>query len=365
MTDMLNIRIQARADLAFLEDWWPKLAAARLPGTSRPWRQSLLNPERRAELAARDAAERAHRDPEAPGFTAAPAHVGTLDLMVDVWVVLDELAQRIRRHIVRALPARPGPTGDLTPTMRFLAEWVAAGVPLDGRTVRLLGRLPALVTEVSVVQGMLYAGQLLLGATCPWCRGVTPKHPAGGAPTLQVEQIAAAKKANGHRPAVDAVHAVVCWNTGCAPEPAECGTWWRGHPAWPWHEWDWLAQRLLITEPADTLLAPATFWPDATVYPIHHSGRSGVDQALAVMPPRTRSTEPEPALPGQAVRFVGGPFNGQQRRFLQPASKLTVTRPDDGLRHRLDAPGAPDALAGAYSFEIVNGEPSYVWVREG
>jgi hypothetical protein len=105
---------------------------------------------------------------------------------------------------------------------------------------------------------------------------------------LRVEEIAPAKHATELRPAVESVHAVVCWNPLCQPDDESCGTRYRGRPAWPWHEWEWLAKRLIVADPPVTPVRPATFWDDPATFVIVHSGRSGVDQAVAVMPPRER-----------------------------------------------------------------------------
>jgi hypothetical protein len=82
-------------DLDFIEEHWPSLCESRRIGTSRPWRQALLDPEVRAAQLARDREDREVRDPDAPGFTSAPEYVDVLDVMVAVWVVLDELVHRI------------------------------------------------------------------------------------------------------------------------------------------------------------------------------------------------------------------------------------------------------------------------------
>ena len=80
--------------------------------------------------------------------------------------------------------------------------------------------------------------------------------------------------------------AVVCWNPLCTPPDDQVGTWYRGRPAWPWHEWEWLADRLIIAEPTRnrSLLTetPTSFY----LAPIVHSGRSGIDQSVRIEPPK-------------------------------------------------------------------------------
>jgi hypothetical protein len=286
------------ADLDFIDEHWDHLAAARVPGTSRPWRQPLLDPDRRAVMAERDRAERAVRDPDAPGFTSAAMHVDVLDAAVEIWAVVHELTQQVTPMVERFVPGKdrsPLALGlsrlqlrrlDEMPSMiRFVRTWLPLAGPLGAdldvdRQGRALHRLAG---EIQRLLSLVRGGQLLAGAVCPWCRGVTPKHPAGGAATLRVEEIAKARPANGQRPAVTALFAVVCWNTSCAPTDAQCGTWWRGFPAWPFEEWEWLADRLVVADPVHvgSLLDPG---PISDVVSVVHNGRSGVDRSLCVVP---------------------------------------------------------------------------------
>ena len=41
---------------------------------------------------------------------------------------------------------------------------------------------------------------------------------------------------------------IECSNPDCEPTDAMCGNWIRGRPAWPQHEWDWLANRIRESE---------------------------------------------------------------------------------------------------------------------
>lgn len=268
------------ADLAFLHERWGDLLETRLPGTPRPWRQALIDPERRAAMIDRDRDERRERHPDAPGFTSAPEHVEVLDVIVAVWTEIDLLSETIspdwRRTPEAAAVRRVSEIEVMTGFVRF---WLPVAV--QDCTEELAAKLRAssrrfsnLTAEASRVLGLIRAGQLLSGAVCPWCRGVTPRHPAGGQTTMRVEEIAASKNATELRPAVEAVHAVVCWNPLCKPDESACGTWYRGRPAWPWHEWEWLEKRLITAEPrvsVRTRVVPEDF----TIVPVDHSGRGG------------------------------------------------------------------------------------------
>jgi hypothetical protein len=372
--------VSVQFDLDFVEEHWPDLCELRRPGSPRPWRQALLDPEHRAAQVLRDREERANRDPDAPGFTSAPEHVDVLDVMVEVWIVLDELVARIspdwRRsrtgHAAGRGQAEFGPPrfAHVQPMIEFTRTWLtmAAEERLDIADAPA-NRLRWLTAEISRVLGLVRAGQLLSGALCSFCRGVTPKQPAGGTTTLRVEEVAPRKHATALRPAVEGVHAVVCWNPLCNPPDEDCGTRYRGRPAWPWHEWEWLAKRLIIADPPAAPPTPATFWADPAVFTIVHSGRTGVDQAVAIVSPSdgildsARSSRAA-AHPGQRIRFIGGPLAGQNRWFTRADHTVGVTRPLNG-RLRLDAADRPTAkLIGRYQLAVVNDQPAYVWAED-
>ena len=93
-------------DLGFVTEHWDALAESQIPGTRRPWRQPLLDAERRAELAARDRDDRATRDPDAFGFTSAPLHLDVLDTAVEVWLIVGELVEAIGKHAIRMVPGK-------------------------------------------------------------------------------------------------------------------------------------------------------------------------------------------------------------------------------------------------------------------
>jgi len=97
-----------------------------------------------------------------------------------------------------------------------LAEWAA---PITRRMVQ----------RVADVLGMTYDGQTL-AIVCPWCRGVTPETPAGGAHTWRVRILPG-----------DQV-AIVCESGTCEPPLREVGTWWQGCPCWPLGECERLAR---------------------------------------------------------------------------------------------------------------------------
>lgn len=221
-------------DLEWVAAYWPDLVESRLPGTARPWRQPRLTPEQRAERDHAAWAERLERTGEAIGEAPAPLDLGVLDTITGILAEAVALADAAAAYA--GAPQLPPPStavADARPYLRFLAEHlpeipeqaVAEYVaPPAARWVRRIARTLALVHD----------GQAL-AVVCPWCRGVTPQTPAGGAYTWRVR----------HLPGDEI--AIVCEND-CEPPSKDVGTWWRGRPVWPLREWDWLARRIEAAE---------------------------------------------------------------------------------------------------------------------
>jgi len=230
------------ADLTWTADRWDDLVAYRLKGTPRPWHQPGDDtPEHRA---ARDALARleiaeADRWGRAPGHSPAPLHVSTLDVMVDVLAEADTLHQTLAQHLGhdRLQPA----TSALDSAERFL-RWCAQRVGEAAGHSEELFELVAdkaryVRTTVTAELGEIEDGQTL-NAICPFCMGVTPRTPSGGARTMRIRLVDSRIHGGSKEPLV------VCEGQ-CRPFDAEVDTWHRGKPAWPWSQWEWLAQRLL------------------------------------------------------------------------------------------------------------------------
>lgn len=285
--DVDEVTLQLGYDLQFVLEHWEQLLELRIPGTARPWRQPLMDPRSREVMAARDREERAVRDPDAPGFTLAPNHIDVLSVVVDVWVTVDELATRIAAtlHQPQRRPADLRKIelldAEQLETIRVFFETAAAH---NKRLRTLAQKLGRLTGEVTRALSIVRPGQLLDGAMCPWCLGVTDDRPEGGATTMRVEEIAAARPANEHRSAIEAVYAVVCWNPTCTPPETDVHNWHHTRPAWPAREWDWLAERLIVAQGEWDRLGNLVVEvaPDGgdQVAPVDHSPRPGV----SVMP---------------------------------------------------------------------------------
>lgn len=64
-----------------------------------------------------------------------------------------------------------------------------------------------------------------LKTQCPWCRG---------------EQLMVRTIGPERNPEV----VIQCESGVCEPTPDDYGTWHRGLPCWPLHEWEWLARMI-------------------------------------------------------------------------------------------------------------------------
>lgn len=219
-------------DLDFVHDHWPHLLESRIRGTARPWREPTTSPETRAQADAAARAERLERSDVAPGEHPAPMHVDVLDVIVDLVITADDLAQRVAQAagVDRPAPAA-GAFADPRPHLRHIrAWWTAATIADDKLHAHAEHHLRRLAEDVALALRIVRDGQILQ-ALCPWCGGRTEHQPTGGARTLRVHETPGG-------------WLIVCNGVNCQPQEAECGKRWRGKPAWPDFEWVWLAQRL-------------------------------------------------------------------------------------------------------------------------
>jgi hypothetical protein len=205
-------------DAQWINSRWEHLTTSRFLGTPRPWRQ----PPRR----------KAGKRPEynaPPTFSTtpipAPLHLDTHDLINHILRKTRQLATLtalelehpqilayLQHHRSR------GPGEELDYLLRHHEELSTKQQALNENTVhRIRARMAEAFNEI-------LDGQQL-SADCPWC----------GKQDLHIRLIG---PPHAQQPVV------VCENDGCNPMPAECGKWWRGHPAWPMHEWEWLAKRI-------------------------------------------------------------------------------------------------------------------------
>lgn len=205
-------------DVLWIKGRWEHLTTSRYLGTPRPWRQP---PRRRP----------GHTDPEnaPPTFATtpipAPLHLDTHDLINHVLRKARHLAVttagELHHHQVLSYLQHHRsihPAEELDYVLRHHHTISEDTRTLNEHTIhRVRARMAEAFSEVLDGQE--------LNADCPWCHK----------PALRIRLIG---PDHAQQPVV------VCENDGCNPAPAECGKWWRGHPAWPFHEWEWLAQRM-------------------------------------------------------------------------------------------------------------------------
>lgn len=214
----------AQDNLDWIHGRWTYLTVARLKGTHRPWREPTLTAEQRAQLDAQARAEKQERGAFVLGESPAPVHLDTLDKLQDI-------AHKLRR-LALAVDLE---TGIVTPALHAQTDYRNVPAIIDYLQHQLPHTSEAAQDTARRVTARIRADMAhdfaevfdgkRLKADCPWCRQ----------PALYIRLI-------GPEHARSPV--IACQSGTCEPPAADCGTWWRGRPAWPAHEWDWLARRL-------------------------------------------------------------------------------------------------------------------------
>ncbi|MEV0227993.1 hypothetical protein [Nonomuraea sp. NPDC050786] len=244
---------RAIADLRWVAAYWPDLYASRLQGTPTPWRRPQLTAEQRAERDHQAWLERLDRTGDAFGVSPAPLRVPVLDVLTDLLTDAVDLADELAAALM--CPAlEPPSTGlaDARPYLEFAARRLAE-VDEPELGAWAYERSHGLVATVARALGLLYDGQVL-DVVCPWCRGVTPETPAGGARTWRVRDLFGGRGCEHGEPyrrlctKCEQQIAITCENDGCEPPSKHVGTWWRGQPCWPLHEWEWLSEQVRRAE---------------------------------------------------------------------------------------------------------------------
>jgi hypothetical protein len=222
---------RAYCDLAFAAVAWSGLEAALATGL-RDTAVAAVSDERRSQIDAQARAERLERDGLAPGEHRDAADPAVIDLMADVAMAADLIAELAAQALGED---RPPPASSALADPRPKLWHVRAGLAglrdvAPASFSVLCEQAHALAGELARAVGVVRPGWPLPAALCPWCGGRTVRRPVGGAATLVVHVLPGG------------VPAVVCHGTNCAPPDSHCGTWWRGRPAWPEPEWEWLAK---------------------------------------------------------------------------------------------------------------------------
>lgn len=204
-------------DAAWINARWHHLTDSRFLGTPRPWRQPSRKPGRNPH----------HDSPPAFATTPIPAplHLDTHDLINDILRKIRHLATTTATECghdtVLSYLEHHRTTDPADELAYILSHHPVTSEAAQKYTEHSIHRIRAQMAEEF---SEILDGQQLT-ADCPWCHHQELRIRLIGPPHAQQP-------------------VVLCENPGCNPQPAECGQWWRGHPAWPLHEWEWLAQRI-------------------------------------------------------------------------------------------------------------------------
>lgn len=214
--------------LAEIADHALDLFHAAIPGTPPPWTEPTLTPEARAEADARARLERIERSELGMGESPAPCRVDVLDVILEVTVYADAVACQCATAV--GLPTPPPAASayaDPRPHLAFIRAHLADAWNAEPDWAASWARQAAsLAKEVARVLRLVRDGQVLK-AECPWCHGAGQRNRW----TMRIRDTRDGP-------------VVVCTNPGCDPPEQDCGRRLGGQPAWPVHEWEWLATRM-------------------------------------------------------------------------------------------------------------------------
>ena len=238
-------------DLQAIRQEWGDLLVARLHGSPRPWVELTLTTEQRAKRDELARAERAEADPDAPGWSPAPCHIGVVDVINQVTIAVLELEAAVRDRLGFGPAARD--TGALR--SRYLLDgrgtiaedeephgtvhWACVWIEDALGAIREVPELAEHVADearrlahlVRTACGQVAAG-FLIKAACFVCGGISDDEPEGA---LTLRLYTATRLIDAY---------VLCHNPACDPSSAECGSYLRGRPMWTSVELEWLNARL-------------------------------------------------------------------------------------------------------------------------
>ncbi|KQR01473.1 hypothetical protein ASF74_07870 [Arthrobacter sp. Leaf145] len=219
-------------DLNWIYDRWSDLRATIHRGTPKPWREPTLTLEQRGRLDELARLEKLERGAFTLGESPAPIHLDALDRAIDLTATMVRLARAMATqlgHTAVVIRAARHRYDDPLLLIRYVrahfagigTDHVELGELIEEEVARLRAGLLHHFSEFAVGQR--------LKAGCPWC----------DQPSLYVRLIGP----EGHGQPI-----IRCESGTCNPENGDCGTWHRNMPAWPFHEWEWLSQRIAHAE---------------------------------------------------------------------------------------------------------------------
>jgi hypothetical protein len=240
----------ARAALDELSAVLGWLAASLLPGTAKPYRAPQMSAEKRQK---RELEDRAYRLLALTGNTVplgespAPMDLSVMDLLSDVLVLADEIAEQVAAAAkITPLPAASSAFADPGPYLALAGQHLDAACTADDTLARWVeSKCDDVILKAHHQLGLLGDGQVL-AVVCPWCQGRTESKPSGGERTLRVRAVLPSGKRSVVGVSPDDVRWIVaCDGLSCSPGDGEVGEWWRGRPAWDLKRWStWLADQL-------------------------------------------------------------------------------------------------------------------------
>lgn len=239
-------------DLTWIKDRLPDLWNARLHGSRPRWRERPLTIEQRRKRDQEKRDEKAALDKQAraymPGYSRAPLRVEVLDLWVHILTRAHQLHEQIAQTIGHDRLDSPSSAYDNPARYLTYAEHLLPeAVTMDPGLLQRTGHWAAGArVHMRALLGEIEDGQTLK-AVCPFCIGRRQGRAIGGEHTMRFRRVP--RPANIPAPKGDPTDdgtemMIVCESGTCEPFSNEVTHSYRGNPAWPWSDWDWLAERL-------------------------------------------------------------------------------------------------------------------------
>lgn len=216
----------ATDNLEWILDRWEQLMETRLPGTPRPWKQPELSREQREEMDRQARIEKIEHGAFVLGESEAPLNLDVLDkagrITTTVQSLAYRMAQELRHDAMAVLAARAHYTGPQALIGYLAAHVLETSEETQERVRRTTQRIRAIMANHFAE---VFDGQRLK-TDCPWCHK----------PKMFIRMIG---------PEHDRIPIIACESGVCDPPSADCGPKRiRGNPFWPFHEWDWLGDRM-------------------------------------------------------------------------------------------------------------------------